>query len=73
MYHKKNKTLPAIVAIYRDGVGGPSYQEKVIRNEIEDIMKLIQTYSNNYKPQILFTLVDKRINTRFTEKRGDEY
>lgn len=73
MYHKKNKTLPAIVAIYRDGVGGPSYQEKVIRNEIEDIMKLIQTYSNNYMPQILFTLVDKRINTRFTEKRGDEY
>ena len=64
MYHKTNKTLPAIVAIHRDGVGGPSYKEKVIRNEIEDIMKLIQTYSNNYKPQILFTLVDKRINTK---------
>ena len=36
-------------------------------------MKVIQGYSNNYKPQILDTLVDKRINTRFTEKRGDEY
>ena len=50
MYQKKNKSLPNIIAIYRDGVGGPSYQEKVIRYEIEDVIKLIQGYSNNYKP-----------------------
>jgi hypothetical protein len=25
VYIKKNKTLPNVVAIYRDGVGGPSY------------------------------------------------
>jgi len=32
-YVKVNKTLPTQIAIYRDGVGGPSYEEKVMRNE----------------------------------------
>jgi hypothetical protein len=45
----------------------------VIRNEIVDVNNFIQNYSPNYKPQVLYTLVDKRINTRFTEKRGDNY
>jgi hypothetical protein len=34
---------------------------------------LIQNFAPNYRPQILYTLVDKRINTRLTEKRGDTY
>jgi len=38
---KKNKNLPNIVAIYRDGVGGPSYQEKVIRLEVEEVTSVI--------------------------------
>ena len=25
VYHQKNKCLPSQIAIYRDGVGGPSY------------------------------------------------
>ncbi len=33
-YGEINKRLPTIIAVYRDGVGGPSYQEKVIRNEV---------------------------------------
>lgn len=37
VYNKKNKALPSQIAIYRDGVGGPSYQEKVIRNEVEAV------------------------------------
>ena len=45
----------------------------MIRLEVEDVVKLIQNYSPNYKPQIVYSLVDKRINTRFTEKRHDEY
>lgn len=72
-YSKKNKTLPRQIAVYRDGVGGPSYHSKVITNEVEDITHLLSNYSPNYNPQILYTLVDKRINTRFTEKRGDQY
>jgi hypothetical protein len=33
-YGEINKRLPTTIAVYRDGVGGPSYQEKVIRNEV---------------------------------------
>lgn len=36
-YNEINKTLPAIIAIYRDGVGGQSKQEKVIRYEVEAV------------------------------------
>jgi len=34
---------------------------------------MLKHYAPNYNPQILYTLVDKKINTRFTEKRGDQY
>jgi len=62
-----------MVAIYRDGVGGPSYHEKVISNEIKDVMSMIQGYSNNYKPQVIYTLIDEGANTRFVEKNQDTY
>jgi hypothetical protein len=32
-YGNKNKMLPQQIAIYRDGVGGPSYVSKVIESE----------------------------------------
>lgn len=65
--------LPDLVAIYRDGVGGPSYQEKVIRNEIGQVLDVILNFCPNYKPQILYTLVNKKSNTRFAEKSGEDY
>jgi hypothetical protein len=37
------------------------------------VTSIIQGYSPNYKPEIIYTLVNRRINTRFTEKRRDEY
>jgi hypothetical protein len=33
-YHSQNKCLPTQVIVYRDGVGGPSYHEKVSRLEM---------------------------------------
>lgn len=33
----------------------------------------IKNFSAGYSPQIIFTLVDKKINSRFTELRNDEY
>ena len=36
-YNAINKKLPLQIAIYRDGVGGPSYQEKVIRVEVDAV------------------------------------
>ena len=34
-YNKINKGLPTLVAIYRDGVGGPSYKDKVLKYELD--------------------------------------
>lgn len=31
------------------------------------------SYQAGYKPKLLYTFVDKRINTRFAEKCGDDY
>lgn len=45
----------------------------MLRNEINQVSETILSFSPNYKPQILYTLVDKRINSRFTEKKGDDY
>ena len=73
IYQNKNKSLPTMIAIYRDGVGGPSYHEKVIRNEIKDVMSMIQAYSSNYRPQIIYTLIDEGMNTRFAQRNLDSF
>lgn len=72
-YSNKTKRLPSQIAIYRDGVGGPSYQEKVIRFEEPAVTDAIKSIQANYNPKILYCLVDKRINTRLVEKNGDNY
>jgi len=47
-YHKKNQgALPEQIIIYRDGVGGPTFQEKCVKNEINQIAKAIKTYAGN--------------------------
>jgi aubergine len=72
-YHAINKRLPATIAIYRDGVGGPSYQSKVIQNEVDAVNKAIESVTTNYNPKIIYCLIDKKINTRLVEKQGDTY
>lgn len=62
-----------MIAIYRDGIGGPSYHEKVVRNEIKDVMSMIQNFSNSYRPQIVYTLIDEGMNTRFAQLNHDEF
>lgn len=67
-YLQKNKILPATIFVYRDGVGGPSMMEKVLKSELKSMVDAMQSYQAGYKPKILYTFVDKRINTRFVEK-----
>lgn len=42
-YSQINKKLPTTIAIYRDGVGGPSYEDKVIRNEEPAVSETIRS------------------------------
>jgi len=59
--------------IYRDGVGGPTMEIKVINNEIAYIINVIQSYSSGYQPKILYVLVNKRISHRLFEKDNGGY
>jgi len=43
-YMKKNKVLPSTIAVYRDGVGGPSMMQKVLDQELETICQAIAAY-----------------------------
>ena len=48
-------------------------QEKVLKYELGTMVDAMVGYHRNYNPKILYTFVDKRINTRFAEKEGDTY
>jgi len=41
-YTMVNKVLPSQIAIYRDGVGGPSYQKYVVEFEIPAVEGLLK-------------------------------
>ncbi len=67
-YLAKNKNLPSTIVVYRDGVGGPTMMQKVLDQELETMCQAMATYQAGYKPKLLYTFVDKRINTRFAER-----
>lgn len=50
--------------MYRDGVGGPTWAEKVIANEVETIRDLLENSQVGYKPKIIYCLVDKNSKHR---------
>ena len=72
-YFKHNRKLPQTIVVYRDGVGGPSMQDKVLDYELNDMVAAMTGFQKDYTPNILYVFVDKRINTRFCEKQGDGY
>ena len=43
-YNMINSTLPNQIVVYRDGVGGPSYKEKVERFEIPAVEKSLSDF-----------------------------
>jgi hypothetical protein len=64
----KNKFVPANIVIYRDGIGGPTMQKQVLNYELRNVTAAIENFQPDYNPKILYTFVDKKINTRFAEK-----
>ncbi len=47
--------------------------QKVLDKEHETMIQAMTTYQQGYNPKILYVFVDKRINSRFAEKVGDDY
>jgi hypothetical protein len=49
--------------MFRDGVGGPTFQEYVIKNEGPNgaLQNAIKSFDQNYSPKILYVLLNKRV------------
>jgi aubergine-like protein len=71
-YCNKNQgKRPEQIIIYRDGVGGPSYEEFVIGNEGHangGLQNAIRQFAPNYTPKILYILINKKVTTRLFER-----
>jgi len=60
--------------MYRDGVGGPTMETKLIDMEIIQVVQSICGYAQGYQPKIVYCLVNKRITHRLFEKdNGNGY
>nr|BAI67940.1 DjPiwiC [Dugesia japonica] len=62
-YFEENNFLPDTIFMYRDGVsdGQLGYVQKT---EIEQFFKVFESFSADYKPNMVYNVVQKRINTR---------
>ncbi len=63
-----NGALPENILIYRDGVGGPQMKEKLKSVELEDMINAMTSFTQGYKPKILYCLIDKKISHRLFDK-----
>lgn len=66
-YHEKNGYYPARIIVFRDGVGDGQLLA-VKENELRDIKRAISRLDT--PPELIFTVVTKRIQQRFFLKQG---
>jgi hypothetical protein len=65
--------MPGLILVYRDGVGGPQFVEKVMRAEINQVQEAIKQSAPNYDPKLVYCLVNKKVTTRFFEKTNGHF
>jgi aubergine-like protein len=63
-YYNVNGAAPAKIIIYRDGVGDGQL-DTVIQHEVPQLFETFKSIGTDYKPQVAFVIVKKRLNTRF--------
>ncbi|CAB0010469.1 unnamed protein product [Nesidiocoris tenuis] len=68
-YQKRNNCLPKQFIVYRDGLGD-SQLEVSSKLEIPQFARACSRFSDDYKPKLLFVVVQKRIMTRLFLKTG---
>lgn len=70
-YHQRNRVFPKYIFIFRDGVGDGMFQH-VYQYELAQIQKGIKELfqDQSLAPKLCFTIVSKRINTRFFARAG---
>eukprot|EP00347_Sterkiella_histriomuscorum_P007318 403349409 len=73
-YQKENNgQLPEQIIIYRDGIGGLSFQEKLKNFEIQKVVNVIQSFQQGYNPMLIYCLVDRNVPHRLIYKSNDYY
>lgn len=75
-FHDLNKFIPAKIIVYRDGVGDGQL-EAVIRCEVAQAINAVQFYMRDEhsevpQPSISYLIVQKRINTKFSLRSGNQ-
>ncbi|GAB0095688.1 Protein argonaute-2 [Sergentomyia squamirostris] len=68
-YREKRKTLPHTIIYYRDGVGEGDFKN-MLDIEFQAIRNAAALLQPNYKPKIVFIIVQKRHHTRFFPEKG---
>lgn len=63
------KLLPDKILYYRDGVSDGQFQE-VLNVEYNAMCRAFQKFAGNYKPKVVFIVVQKRHHTRFFPGRS---
>lgn len=63
-YFEKNKTLPGRILVYRDGVGEGMIPH-VFDYELQQMMNAVRAMNPESPPKLSFTIVTKRVNSRF--------
>jgi len=58
--------------MYRDGMGGPTLIEKVLKHEVKFVVDYLESYSQSYKPSIIYCLVNRNISHRLFAKDNNE-
>jgi len=70
-YSNHNKgQAPGFIVIYRDGVGGPTFAQKVLDKEIVEVQQAIQKTFPNYNPKLVYCLINKKVTTRLFEQQN---
>ncbi|XP_059608120.1 uncharacterized protein LOC132255963 [Phlebotomus argentipes] len=70
-YKKKRNFLPNTILYYRDGVGEGDFQ-RVLNLEFRAIHQGAARVEANYKPKVVFIVVQKRHHTRFFPGRSQK-
>jgi len=67
---RNNGRQPQQIVVYRDGVGGPTFEKFVTENEGANgaLQSAIKQFAPNYNPKILYVLLNKKVQTRVLEK-----
>ena len=72
--NKNNGTLPKLIVIYRDGVGGPTFEPFVVQNEGPNsaLHQAIKGFAPDFNPKIILCLINKKSLTRFFLKNNGD-